>query len=82
MRSFCVAVIAASLVFLPMASAQPLAPGKPAGVKAARNGASTGLLVVGGIAVAAVVALVAFGNNSSDANKGVLNVGTASGTTS
>ena len=81
MRSFCVAVIAAGLVFSPMASAQSLAPGKPAGVKAARNGASTGLLIIGGIAVAAVVALVALGGNS-DANKGVLNVGTASGTTS
>ena len=65
-----------------MVSAQPLAPGKPAGVKVARNGASTGLLIIGGVAVAAAVALVAFGSNSSDANKGVLNVGTASGTTS
>ncbi len=82
MRTFCIAVIAAGLVFSPMASAQPLAPGKPAGVKAARNGASTGLLIMGGVAVAAVVALVALGGNSNDANKGVLNVGTASGTTS
>jgi hypothetical protein len=82
MRSFCIAAIAAGLVFSPMASAQPLAPGKPAGVKVARNGASTGLLIIGGVAVAALVALVAFGSNSSDANKGVLNVGTASGTTS
>jgi len=82
MRTFCIAVIAAGLVLSPMASAQPLAPGKPAGVKAARNGASTGLFIMGGVAVAAVVALVALGGNSSDANKGVLNVGTASGTTS
>ncbi|MCX7281239.1 MAG: hypothetical protein NTX21_06745, partial [Alphaproteobacteria bacterium] len=79
--SFCIAAIAAGLVFSPMASAQPLAPGKPAGAKAARNGASTGLLLIGDAAVAAVVALVALGGNSNN-NTGVLNVGTASGTTS
>ncbi len=81
MRSFCIAAIAAGLVFSPIASAQPLAPGKPAGVNAARNGAGTGLLIIGGVAVAAVVALVALGNNSNNTT-GVLNVGTASGTTS
>ena len=83
MRNFCIAVIAAGLMGAPMAWAQPLAPGKPAGVAAARNGASTGLLIIGGIAVAALVAVVAIG--SSNNNNGVLTNGTAStasGTTS
>jgi hypothetical protein len=82
MRTFCIAATAAGLMFSPMASAQTLAPGKPAGVHAARHGANTGLLIIGGIAVAAVVGVLVLGSNSNN-NTGVVNVGTAaSGTTS
>ena len=79
MRSVCIAAIAASLIFAPLASAQPLSPGKPAGIHQARRGASTGLLVVGGLLVAGLVAVVAF--SGSDNNKGVLNSGTSTTTT-
>jgi hypothetical protein len=81
MRLICVAVIAASLVIAPSVSAQPLAPGKPAGVLAARSGASTGLLIVGGLLVAGlVVAVVSMNGNS---NAGVANFSASvTGTTS
>jgi hypothetical protein len=73
MRSFCIAAIAASLIFAPPVWAQPLSPGKPAGIHQARGGASTGLLVVGGLLVAGLIAVVAF--SGSDNNNGVLNSG-------
>jgi hypothetical protein len=73
MRSFCIAAIAASLMFASPAWTQPLAPGKPAGIHQARRGASTGLLVVGGLLVAGLVAVVAF--SGSDNKNGVLNNG-------
>jgi hypothetical protein len=79
MRTFCIAMIAAGLMAAPMASAQPLAAGKPAGVHAARHGASTGLLIIGGIAAVAIVAIVAVGKNNNN-NTGVLNVGAAPST--
>jgi hypothetical protein len=47
-----IAVIIASLAVSQDASAQPLSPGKPAGVHEARRGASTGLLIAGGVLVA------------------------------
>ena len=75
MRSVCIAILAASVMLAPLASAQPLSPGKPAGIHQARRGASTGLLVVGGLLVAGLVAVVAFSGN--DNNKGVLNSGTS-----
>ena len=80
MRSFCIAAIAASLLFTSLASAQPLVPGKPAGVHQARRGASTGLLIAGGALVAGLVAVVAF--SGSDNNKGVVTAGVSTGTTS
>jgi len=79
MRSVCIAILAASVMLAPLASAQPLSPGKPAGIHQARRGASTGLLVVGGLLVAGLVAVVAFSGN--DNNKGVLNSGTSTTTT-
>ena len=79
MRIVCIAAAAAGLMMSPMASAAPLAPGKPAGVHAARHGASTGLLIAGGLAVAAIVAVVALGSSSNDTT-GVLTSG-ISGTT-
>ena len=78
MRSFCVAVIAASLAFAPAVSAQPLAPGKPAGVHAARNGATTGLLVAGVLLVGGLVALAV--STGGDNTKGVF-VPSPTGTT-
>jgi len=57
MRNVCVAALAAGLMFAPLAQAQPLAPGKPAGVHAARKGASTGLLLMGTALVAGLVVL-------------------------
>jgi hypothetical protein len=67
MRNFCIFATAASLIFATTASAQPLAPGKPAGVQAARLHAGTGLLIVGGLLVAGLVVAVASsgGNNST-----------------
>ena len=67
MRGLCIATIAAGLMFAPMARAQPLAPGKPAGVHAAKNGASTGLLLMGTALVAglAVLAISTGGTNNA-----------------
>lgn len=67
MRNFCIAVLAAGLMFAPMAQAQPLPPGKPAGVHAAKMGARTGLLIVGTALVAGLVAaaLSTGGNNNA-----------------
>jgi hypothetical protein len=72
MRFLGVVVTAACLAAAPIAvSAQPLSPGKPAGVHKARHGASTGLLIAGGVLVAGLVAVLAF-NNSGDTNKGLV----------
>jgi hypothetical protein len=46
--------------------AQPLSPGKPAGVHQARHGASTGLLIAGGALVAGLIAVLAFRGNGND----------------
>ena len=80
MRSFCIAAVSAGLIAAPMAAAEPLAPGKPAGVHQARRGASTGLLIAGGVLVAGLVAVVAF--SGSDNNKGVVTAGVSTGTAS
>ena len=79
MRGFLIAAVAASLMAAPV-WAQPLAPGKPAGVHEARRGASTGLLIAGGLLVAGLVAVVAF--SGSDNNNGVVTNGVSTGTTS
>jgi hypothetical protein len=71
MRSFCIATVAAGLMLAPMASAQPLAPGKPAGVEAARLHVGTGLLIVGGLLVAGLV--VAMASTGGTNNTGVIN---------
>jgi hypothetical protein len=70
MRSLCIATVTASLTFASVAWAEPLSPGKPAGIREARHGASTGLLLAGGLLVGGLVAVVALsgGNN----NTGVL----------
>ena len=60
------------------AFAQPLAPGKPAGVHAARHGASTGLLIAGTALLAGLVAVVVF--KGSDNNSGVVTNGSATTT--
>ena len=80
MRRHCIAVIAASLLFTSGAGAQPLSPGKPAGVHQARNGASTGLLLVGSLMVGALAAMIAF--TGDDKNTGVINPPASTGTTS
>ena len=76
MRVFCIAAMAASLIYSPIALAQPagpLAPGKPAGVHAARHGANTGLLIMGAIGVAVIVGVVALSGNSNG-NAGLVNI--------
>ena len=78
MRRLGVAVIVASLAVAPVVSAQPLSPGKPAGVHAARRGANTGLLIAGTVLVAGLIAVVAF--NGSSNNNGVVTNGVATTT--
>jgi hypothetical protein len=75
MRGLGIAVIAASLAVSPVVFAQPLSPGKPAGVHAARHGANTGLLIAGTVLVAGLIAVVAF--NGSSNNGGVVTNGVA-----
>jgi hypothetical protein len=70
MRFLGTAVIVASLAVSPLVSAQPLSPGKPAGVREARHGASTGVLIAGGVLVAGLVAVLAYTNSGN--NNGVV----------
>lgn len=70
MRLLGTAVIVASLAVSQSSSAQPLSPGKPAGVREARHGASTGLLIAGGVLVAGLVAVLAYTNSGN--NNGIL----------
>jgi hypothetical protein len=78
MRRLGVAVIAASLAVSPLAFAQPLSPGKPGGVHAARHGANTGLLIAGTALAAGLIAVVAFNGGSN--NNGVVTNGVATTT--
>jgi len=79
MRHLGIAVIVAGLAASPAVCAQPLSPGKPAGVHAARHGANTGLLIAGSVLVAGLIAVVAF-SGSSNNNSGVVTNGSATTT--
>ena len=66
MRNFCAALVATSLMIVPMASAEPLAPGKPAGVRAAQSDANMPLIYVGLAAIGIGIALaVSTGNDNN-----------------
>ena len=71
MRFWGTITLAACLAASLPVCAQPLSPGKPAGVHQARHGASTGLLIAGGALVAGLVAVLIF-NKSGDTNKGLV----------
>ena len=63
-------VIATGLILSPMASAEPLSPGKPAGVKAAQM-TGTEWAVLGGIAALGIgIAIATAGGRSSATNQG------------
>ena len=79
MRILGTAVMVAALAASPTALAQPLSPGKPAGVHEARKGASTGLLIAGGVLAAGLVAVLIF--NKGGNNSGVLTNGSSATTT-
>jgi hypothetical protein len=79
MRILGIAVMAAILAVSPGACAQPLSPGKPAGVHEARHGASTGLLIAGTVLAAGLVAVLLYTNSGN--NNGIV-VPSATGTTS
>jgi hypothetical protein len=71
MRNLCVAAIAAGLTFAPAAWAQPLAAGKPAGVRAAQYYEDNMPLIILGIAAAiAVIAVTASDNGHHDHDGG------------
>jgi hypothetical protein len=71
MRNFCIAAITAGLMFAPTAWAEPLAPGKPAGVRVAQEQDNTVLYVVLGAAVIAGIAIAASsGSSGAPANNG------------
>ena len=73
-------VIAIGLAASPMAGAEPLAPGKPAGVHAAQMGDKE-WLVLGGVAAAAIaVAIATSGGRSSNAQGQAVSVQTTSAT--
>jgi hypothetical protein len=76
MRNFCAAFVATSLMIVPMASAEPLALGKPAGVRAAQSDDNMPLIYFGVIAVGIGVALAVAGNDN-----GVAAAGNPPGTT-
>ena len=68
MRNFCIATVVASLILPPMALAAPLAPGKPAGVRAAQYYEDNLPLILVGAAVA--VAIVVAASNSGHRHRG------------
>ncbi|HVW72664.1 MAG TPA: hypothetical protein VHC39_03415 [Rhizomicrobium sp.] len=82
MRIACSVVIATALLASGMALAEPLAPGKPAGVHAAQMG-NKEWLVFGGVGVALAAVLIA--NNGSGSHAAVatqpISVVTTSATT-
>jgi hypothetical protein len=65
MRNFCAVLVATSLMIVPMASADPLAPGKPAGVRTAQREDITPLIYFGVVAVGIGIALAVAGNNNN-----------------
>jgi hypothetical protein len=66
MRNFYVALVATSLMIVPMASADPLAPGKPAGVRSAQSDdPNMPLYFFGAVAVGLGIALAVAGNNDN-----------------
>ena len=65
MRNFYAALVATSLMIIPMASADPLAPGKPAGIRAAQSEDITPLIFFGAVAVGIGVALAVAGNDNN-----------------
>ena len=69
MRNFCAALVAVSLIIVPMASAQTLSPGKPAGVRPAQQMDNTPWIFVGIGAVAAGIAIAA-SNSGGDSSPG------------
>jgi hypothetical protein len=64
MRNFCIAAVTAGLMFAPAAWAEPLAPGKPAGVRVAQAEDNTVLYIVLGAAVIAGIAIAASSGSS------------------
>ena len=76
MRKVCSFVIAIGLIASPMAWAEPLAPGKPAGVHAAQMG-DREWLVLGGIAALGIgIAIATSGGRSSNAQGQSINITT------
>jgi hypothetical protein len=67
MRSLCTLVTATALMVSPMAWAEPLAPGKPAGVREAQMGDKE-WLVFGGVAVLLASVLIATNGSGSHAS--------------
>ena len=82
MRTLSSFVIAIGLTASPMAWADPLAPGKPAGVHNAQDVGSREWLLLGGIAAVGIgVAIATSGGRSSNAGSQVVSVQTTSATT-
>lgn len=65
MRNFSAALVATSLMIVPMASAEPLAPGKPAGARAAQSEDITPLIYFGVVAVGIGIGLAVAGNGNN-----------------
>ena len=70
MRFLGIAALLASLAVTQVVSAQPLAPGKPAGVQEARRGANTGIWIAGAVLAAGLVAVMMYTNEGN--NNGVV----------
>jgi hypothetical protein len=81
MRTLCSFVIAIGMMVAPLAEAAPLAPGKPAGVKAAQEMGNREWLVLGGIAAVGIgVAIAVSGGRSSEAQNQAVSVQTTTAT--
>jgi hypothetical protein len=82
MRNFCIAAAAAGLILAPAAWAEPLSPGKPAGVHQAQDWDSGTTMIIIGVGVAAAaIAIAASSGNSGGPTTMTTSPATSSTTT-
>ena len=80
MRNLCIAAVAAGLIFTP-ALADPLAPGKPAGVHQAQYWNDNTTWIIVGVGIAAVAIAVAASSGNSGGPTSVTPPSTSTSTT-
>jgi hypothetical protein len=81
MRNFCIAAVSAGLIFAPVAWADPLSPGKPAGVHQAQMWGNGTTMIIIGVGVAAAAIAIAASSGSGGGPTAITTSPTTSATT-